>query len=305
MSFSTQPFSSPGRFWRGNLHTHSNRSDGRLSPEEVCNFYREANYDFLSITDHFMECYDFPIADTRPYNTPDFITIAGAELHTGETEFGQLWHILAVGLPSNFAPNRPGETGPQITARALASGAFVAAAHPAWYGATEQDIRSLGAIHAIEIYNGCAADHNDRAESWYVLDQMLTRGARYTACATDDAHFHPDRHGELRGWVYVKCEALQPEVILEALKAGEYYSSSGPQLHSVQLVTGNKLRISCSPVDRVWIVGGCGGNAVACAHGNGLIEAELNLKILSGSPYFRITVRDRDGAHAWSNPIWL
>lgn len=26
-------FETPGRFWRGNLHTHSTRSDGILAPE--------------------------------------------------------------------------------------------------------------------------------------------------------------------------------------------------------------------------------------------------------------------------------
>ncbi|MGL5010699.1 MAG: phosphotransferase, partial [Paracoccaceae bacterium] len=29
-------FRAKGRFWRGNLHTHSTRSDGILAPEEVC-----------------------------------------------------------------------------------------------------------------------------------------------------------------------------------------------------------------------------------------------------------------------------
>ena len=33
-------FETPGRFWRGNLHTHSNRSDGALDPAEVCRRYR-------------------------------------------------------------------------------------------------------------------------------------------------------------------------------------------------------------------------------------------------------------------------
>lgn len=28
-------FRMPGTFYSGNLHTHSNRSDGRLAPEEV------------------------------------------------------------------------------------------------------------------------------------------------------------------------------------------------------------------------------------------------------------------------------
>ena len=33
-------FTANGRFWRGNLHTHSTRSDGVLAPAEVCRRYR-------------------------------------------------------------------------------------------------------------------------------------------------------------------------------------------------------------------------------------------------------------------------
>ena len=29
------PFSSPGKFYKGNLHTHSNLSDGALAPEQA------------------------------------------------------------------------------------------------------------------------------------------------------------------------------------------------------------------------------------------------------------------------------
>ena len=72
------PFSKPGRFWRGNLHTHSTRSDGRRSPEEVCRFYETAGYDFLALTDHFMEQYDWPIIDTGPFRTATFTTLIGA-----------------------------------------------------------------------------------------------------------------------------------------------------------------------------------------------------------------------------------
>ena len=45
-------FTAPGRFWRGNLHTHSTRSDGVLSPQEVCRRYPDEGYDFLALTDH-------------------------------------------------------------------------------------------------------------------------------------------------------------------------------------------------------------------------------------------------------------
>ena len=60
------PFDKPGRFYKGNLHVHSANSDGTLPPEELARVYREAGYDFLAITDHFLEEYGFPITDTRP-----------------------------------------------------------------------------------------------------------------------------------------------------------------------------------------------------------------------------------------------
>ena len=295
-------FSASGRFWRGNLHTHSTRSDGHVTPEEVCSFYRGAGYDFLALTDHFLERYDYPIVDTRACRTPEFTTILGAELHTGTAEFGQLWHILAVGLPIDFAPNLPGETGPEIAARAVAAGAFVAAAHPAWYGVTEADIRSLGAIHAVEIYNGTAIDHNDKADSWYVLDLLLRRGARYSACATDDAHFNPDREDRQRAWVHVKSESLAPEALLAALKSGDYYSSTGPQIHDILTAAGDKIVVRCSAAARILLTGN--GSASASIHGEGITEAEFSLKALGDSPVCRITVRDSHGGRAWSNPIW-
>ena len=63
------PFAQPGRFWKGNLHTHCTASDGRYELSETCRRYREAGYDFVSITDHFLPRYDFPLTDTRPYRS--------------------------------------------------------------------------------------------------------------------------------------------------------------------------------------------------------------------------------------------
>jgi hypothetical protein len=39
---SIAPFSTPGRFWRGNLHTHSSLSDGARTPEQVIEAYKDA-----------------------------------------------------------------------------------------------------------------------------------------------------------------------------------------------------------------------------------------------------------------------
>jgi predicted metal-dependent phosphoesterase TrpH len=295
------PFDKPGRFLRGNLHTHSTRSDGLWEPERVCAFYRQAGYDFLAVTDHFLQRYNLPITDTRAYQAEGFSTLLGAELHNGQTEFGGMWHILAVGLPADFAFIGDTETGPQVAARALAAGAFVAVAHPQWYTLTEADVRSLGDVHAIEVYNGTAIDHNDRAESWYMLDLLLARGSYYTACATDDAHFRNERADALRAWVQVKAEANHPEAILAALKQGLYYSSSGPQLYDVQ-ITDDEVIVACSPAERVFLTG-IGHNSVS-VNGRGITSARLKRAAFK-STYGRITVRDAVGARAWTNPFWL
>ena len=44
---------SAGKWYKGNTHAHSTRSDGRLTPEAVARLYRDAGYDFLAITDHW------------------------------------------------------------------------------------------------------------------------------------------------------------------------------------------------------------------------------------------------------------
>jgi hypothetical protein len=297
-------FSKPGRFWRGNLHTHSTRSDGRRSPEEVCRFYEAAGYDFLALTDHFLEEYGWPVTDTSPYRSPAFTTIFGAEVHCAKDrmELGNGWHLVAVGLPLDFAPPHPDETGPELACRALAAGAFVAAAHPQWFGMTEGDMLALGPIHALEIYNASAADDNDAADSVYMLDLMLAGGKRLFGCATDDAHFILNTRDRLGGWVMVRSEAPTPEALLAALKRGDFYSSTGPVIHDLVVEPGKRLWVSCSPANRIFLIGGPA--EYANVGEQGITEAEFDLGGWRRE-YARILVRDDAGRKMWTNPIWF
>ena len=300
-------FTAPGRFWRGNLHTHSTRSDGVLDPAEVCRRYRAMGYDFLALTDHFIGAYGYPIVDTVPFRDAGFTTILGAEVHSGAMANGELWHILAVGLPSGFAPsNSPGflpvedqETGPEIAARAVAAGAFVAIAHPQWSGLTLADARTVTAAHAVEVYNhGCAVGC-DRPDGFAIADLLLSEGRDLTMIATDDAHFsEPDHFG---GWVMVKAVENTPEALLAALKAGHFYSSQGPELRDVRL-KGDMVVVECSAVSSVIAIGqGTGAKGV---HGPSMTRAEVPLERLNSSPWIRVAVVDAAGRRAWSNPIW-
>jgi hypothetical protein len=300
-------FSAPGRFWRGNLHTHSTRSDGVLPPDEVCRRYRAMGYDFLALTDHFVGRYGYPIVDTTPYRTDDFTTILGAELHSGAMANGELWHILAVGLPPDFAPSdspdfqpHPGqETAAQIAARAVAAGAFVAIAHPQWSGLTLEDARAVTAAHAVEIYNHGCANGCDRPDGFAIADHLLTEGRRLTMVATDDAHFYePDHFG---GWVMVKAAENTPEALLSALKSGDFYSSQGPELRDIRLYP-DRIEVACSAAVSVMVIGQ--GTAARAIHGEAMTRAEMQLDRFAGCPWLRVVVVDAAGNRAWSNPIW-
>jgi hypothetical protein len=308
MTHQDPAFTAKGRFWRGNLHTHSTRSDGFLSPEEVRRRYKAEGYDFMALTDHFVGAFGYPIVDTVPMRDAGFTTILGAELHSGAMANGELWHILAVGLPADFAPsNSPSfvpvagqETGAEIAARAVAAGAFVAIAHPQWSGLTLADARTITAAHAVEIYNHGCAMGCDRPDGFAIADLLLTEGRKLTLIATDDAHFsEPDHFG---GWVMVKSEANEPEALLSALKAGHFYSSQGPELRDVR-IEGGKLIVECSAVSSIVALGwGTGAKAV---HGHSMTRGEVSLDRLNNSPWIRAAVIDAAGKRAWSNPIWL
>ena len=300
------PFSLPGRFWRGNIHTHSNLSDGALPPEAVIEAYKNAGYDFLQLSEHFIDHFNWPIADTRSFRSNNFTTLIGVELHAPETSAGELWHIVAAGLPLDFPPCAPNETGAQLARRARQAGAFIGIAHPAWSQLTLEDGLAIDSAHAVEIYNhGCEIE-NDRGDGWYLHDQMMNEGKRLSAYATDDAHFKtPDHFG---GWVNVKAESLDPEILLKALKDGHYYSSQGPELSNITL-DGKELNISCSPVDTITVV--CGHSRTCVKTGKAITSASFDLaKLETGwllkkpSPWFRVTVIDHAGKRAWSNPYW-
>ena len=296
----THAFAAPGRFWRGNIHTHSTLSDGRLEASEVCRLYREAGYDFLCLSDHFMARYGFPIADTRPFRTNAFTTILGAEIHAPANSHGEIWHMLAAGLPEDFAATGEAETGVELAARAKAAGAFVGIAHPQWSSLTGADGRAMAAhAHAVEIYNhGCALECG-RGDGAYLLDELLNEGHRLTAYAADDAHFRfEDGYG---GWMMVKAEDNQPEALLAAMKAGDFYSSQGPLIHAFA-VAGGEVEIECSPAVNVALVGR--GSRAVHKNGRQFTRASLPLERFTGD-WFRLVVTDAAGRSAWSNPVWL
>ncbi len=311
-SYSLAPFSTKGKFWRGNLHTHSTLSDGALPPEKVIEAYKRAGYDFTQLSEHFISNFDWPVADTRDLRSENFTTLIGAELHAPKTSADELWHIVAAGLPLDFAPADENETGPQMAQRAADLGAFISIAHPAWSQLTLEDGLSIECAHSVEIYNTGCDRENDRGDGTYLLDQLLNKGKRLTLNATDDAHFRNGDFDAFGGWVHVKAASLDPDQLLSALKAGEFYSSQGPQIYDMKVTktsSGTSLEVTCSPVNSITLVGGTSvtqtrlGQAITSAT---LDLSKLDNSWLNGPPskWFRLVIIDNAGKKAWTNPIW-
>lgn len=298
-----------GRFFRGNLHCHSDMSDGEREPEEVVGAYRDAGYHFVCLSDHFEAEYGWRVTDTRAMRDKNFTTILGAELSSAPWKDRNAYWVTAAGLPADFeAP--PPEDRAEAIRRAGDQGAFMVMLHPGLNNLpleVADSLPALDAVHAVEVYNhNCAmAALPDRSNGAYMLDGLLEGGRRLLVNAGDDAHFgHPlDRFG---GWVEVHCRSLDPDALVASMKAGRYYSTQGPELRGL-LVEGDCLRVETSDAYAISLTGGgdrwLSGSERHGEVGTPIAEAEFDLAPFRNS-YCRVTVVDAAGKRAWSNPIW-
>jgi hypothetical protein len=295
-------FASSGRWYRGNLHAHSDRSDGMASPERVIAEYRAAGYDFLVLTDHFEARWGWTVTDTTAARDDSFTTLLGAELSSADWDDEGVFWVNAIGLPADFAAPAPDEPHAALIRRAAEAGAYNVLLHPGLTNFLEFDRLPVEHLHAVETYNVNAA-HTwpDQAEGRYAADALLGRGHHLHVTVGDDAHWlHP--RDRFRAWVEVRAERLDPVALLEALRGGAYYSTQGPRIEDVD-VDGDAVRVRCTPARAVALTGIHGWRS-AVAEGEPLLtEATLDLAKLR-SPYWRLTVTADDGARAWTNPVW-
>ena len=297
-------FSAAEGTYRGNLHGHSTHSDGRNSPADVVRLYRDAGYHFTCLSEHYWSNPRFCAAtlnDASALDRDDFITLLSAELHCQGKLYDRdgLWHIVANGLPPGFAMAGETEKGPELVSRAVAAGAYVTIAHPEWYSLTDAEAQALAeaGAHGVEIYNHASAIDAARGGGTATVDHLLHQGFRMHITATDDSHDIPrDAFG---GWVMVAARELTSGAILAALKAGDFYASTGPDILSItrdgtvsrsrpRRCSGSSLPLTtpCQPVA-----------------GDG-ITRRMRLKKFDPA-FVRIVAIDARGRSAWSNPYWL
>ena len=168
------------------------------------------------------------------------------------------------------------------------------------------------AVSGIEVFNaGCELEVG-RGLSAVHWDEILGSGRRCFALATDDTH-HPGFDSDL-AWTWVRGARTEAGV-LDALRSGCFYASTGPLITDVK-VPGGKVEVRCSPCRSVTLnTGRSSGAAVHAGRlgyrygaeidettDEGLIVA-ATLALPETAPYARIEVVDALGRTAWSNPV--
>jgi len=290
------PFSRPGQWFKGGLHTHSTRSDGRRTVEQVLAWYRQRGYHFLAMTDHRLWDAGRPLSD-------EFITISGIEVDGIDLQAG-LFHLLGLGLRQ--PPDLGGTAGASMQEtidRLRDAGGLVVMAHPYWSGQRSGDLLDVEGCIGLEVFNGGCEVDDAKGLSAVHWDDLLAAGRRLWGLAVDDAHWRSGDSDAGLGWVWVKAAELSQAAILDALEQGYFYASSGPEIHGLELA-GDRLRVQCSPAVHVDFVGsGHFSRRITAPPGETLTEASHRLRTSQG--YVRVVCQDSRGGRAWSNPIFL
>lgn len=240
------------RWWKGNTHTHSLWSDGDAPPEVVVRYYRDHGYNFLVLSEHNVIADHEGFAETgerlqtldelrRQFETEEFRLITGEEVtdRLGSTEVT----FTAIHPSGLIAPQGGGnlvELGNRNLSAIAAQGALGVLNHPNYlYGWRPEEVAEVEADF-FEVYNGHPETHN-RGDSQHpsteqIWDRALTERRQagrplLYGIATDDAHQFINIGSRTalpgRGWIVVRSPLLSAESLLQALRSGDFYASTG------------------------------------------------------------------------------
>jgi hypothetical protein len=301
------PFEGDGVWLRCALHAHTTNSDGELAPELLVRHYEWAGFDVLAITDHWVR--------TVEPSTRKLLVIPSTELNATCGGPREDAHVLALGVQADPVPPDDGFAPlPEVVAWVAEWSGVPYLAHTYWSGLRTEQWEECKGLYGIEVWNaGCELEVG-RGDSSLHWDEALERGASLYALATDDSH-HPGYDSGF-AWTMVRAAEKSEDAVLEALRTGRFYGSTGPTIHDVEQDDGAVV-VRCSPAQSVTLYSsryrGARANAgrLGYPHASQILERDANGLITACklekpvlAPYGRLEVADSAGRRAWTNALW-
>jgi len=317
-------------WYKGNLHCHSNCSDGQLPPDKVGEYYHSLGFDFLGISDHNQ------YTPTSDWNKANNILAIPACEYTG----ADCCHVVCVGVEETVAPNSnsddywarctPSETlieNAQDNAfkkrvlilqdgidKISTAGGIAIIAHPFWNWTYDyEEVLELKNCTHFELCNA-GPDCNSIPifgksypdEMW---DKLLSKNYRIFGVANDDAHVYLEDYKPRaplggRGWNVVRANSLTLDNVLNALKKGHFYASTGVDIKDYTVTQENiKITINLQQNERVQIdfIGKDGEILQSSISESD--SAQYNFK--GDELYVRCRIGSTAGLWAWTQPIFM
>ena len=285
-------YDTSGHWFKGNTHLHSVKSDGGKTFSELASLYKSADYDFLFRTDHWV-CSD---TDDDKQNYP-LMWLDGVELD-GWDEKGKLFHVVCLGKVKGIHR----EMGLDLAIKkAHQQDSLVILAHPGWCGNELADCLQWE-FDGVEIYNHVCHWLNGKSDGLSHWNYALSQNPNTLGFAVDDSHLtsgHPTWKG---GWICVNTNHLSPSSIQAGIRAGNYYSSCGPEIKSLGF-DGGSLHVETSPIQYARLVGfRSTGKVVGNIEGN--LFDSFEIEIPTDWQYVYLEIEDNHHRRAWTNTLF-
>ncbi|MBK9264571.1 MAG: PHP domain-containing protein [Polyangiaceae bacterium] len=294
-------------FQRGNIHAHSSWSDGDRPPRDVYIWYRNHGFAFVAITDHNSRTSPQTF---KALEKKSFVIIAGEELTMSVAN--KRVHVNGLCTKKTIGGGRQ----PSIRAALVhaiehvhAQGGVALINHPNFdWALTADDIRNAKGAELIEIYSSHPHVNSEgdaqRPSHEAMWDALLDQGEDIGGVAVDDAHyFNADKPNTSNpakpglGWVEVFASRLDRNVICEALRNKQLYSSSGATLSRIR-VTADAL--SVWPKDQGATVEFIGDGGKVFEKKERSADGETTYQLRGTERYVRARITLPDGKKAWT-----
>lgn len=272
------------KYFKANLHTHTNISDGKLSPKDVKELYKAQGYSILALTDHSVT------VDHQNLCDEDFLLLTGVEVDIEEGYFykgdrrylGKSRHFCLISKDPHklWIPFRDPDMLPQaepyfhlchcenmerlytqesfnaIIAKSNEQGYLVSYNHPVWSLENFSDYATMKGLWGVEYRNSCSVGLGFDENNGQVYQDFLTLGNPMMPVMADDMHRSVTQNGFPvlgNSWNMIGAEKLEYDAVISAMIRGDLYGSCGPDIHSLTW-DGKNVHISCSPARQIQLV---------------------------------------------------
>ena len=336
------------KYYKAAMHIHTTVSDGKATPEETKEAYKSRGYSIVAYTDHNVMVPHNELADE------DFLPITAVELAYNADELRDFGFSVARTVHLNLYSDKkdasvvPGfcekdvifasskgyvtdemrenqdesssystEYVNTVIKRANEAGFLVTLNHPVWSLQNYEDYIGYEGLWGVEVYNSSCVKMG-YLDTEQPLFDLLRKGERIHPLVGDDWH-----GGESCGksCVWVGAERLEYGAVFDALRRGDFYSSTGPEIYGLS-IEGGVLSIDCSDAEAIVLsTDRRRTRTVYSTDGNPIRHSEIDIRDLIAEnktveerhkehgkkyrTYIRLTVKDKNGDRAYTRAYFI